>query len=1498
VSWSYPQEFPRRRPAPRERPLESLGGLGNVLAYLANLPLLGTILALIGLLVAGGVVVAAVVFYVLLGPVPIPKVLPAATARTTWVYGADGTAIASWHGAINRQPVALDKISDLLPKAVVAEEDARFYANPGVDARSVLRAAMADFQAGKIVEGGSTITQQYVKVAYVGNKPSLGRKILEARIALDISRHLSKDEIMSRYLNVVYFGDGAYGAQAAAQAYFGEDASALSISQAAMLAGIIHSPDHDSPITNPSAAEADRLRVIRRMEALGSITHAQADQARADKPSLAQPVPANPHYAWFLDALRTQMIQRYGTTKVYQGGLQIHTTLDPSMQAAAEASVAGALPDPSDPYAALVAIDPATGYVRAIVGGRGYGGEQFNIATMGRRQPGSAFKPFVLAAALEQGVSPQTVFPGPARLCPKGWSPGCVTNFGGESFGALSLTDATVNSVNTVYAQLILQVGPQAVADVAHKMGIPAGDVVPAETNCHPAGSDVCRTYLPAVPSLALGSASVTPIEMASAYATLAAGGVYRAPKLATSVVDGSGAVLDDGPSDPVQAIPSSVADTETGILQQVIQRGTGKAAAIGQPAAGKTGTAQDFANAWFVGYTPSLATAVWVGYRDSNQPLLNVHGVKQMTGGTIPAQIWSRYMQVALDTSPPAVGVSGGLPDRAVVNKPVPSFAGDAADDDGNVTSVEVSVDGGPYSGAGITCKGCPGRTVTWGYHSPVSLPDGTHTFAFRAVDVGGHDAAPMTRTVTIDTLPPVATVIQVGGGQAAITANFSEPLSCSTITPGSFSVIEGGRYGNVTAVSCPGTASASVGLTLAFPPRGGDQVAVTVRASSAGPTDLAGNRVAGPPRLTSVASNVAPQAALTGGTPEGQLTANARPPYQGTAADPDGNVTSIEVSVDGAPFSSAGVSCQGCYLGAPLGAPVTWSWQPPARLPDGHHTIAVVAVDNATAASPPSGRSVTIDTVPPTPAGVQAQGGASEFGVSFSKPLACSTLQPRHFTVVAGGRSLPVTAVACDGATSPAVTLTMAVAPRGGDQVAVSVASVTGGPTDLAGNPIGSPATASAPATNTAPSIAVTAGGAGAGGGGITSNPFPGVKGSATDPDGNVVHVQASVDGASFTGNGVVSCQGCFNGAAAGTTDGWAWQAPLRLADGPHTISFQATDNAGALSAPVTTTLTVDTVAPKPTGLQVASGSPSVTETFSKPLVCSSLDPASASATVGGRRTAVTSVACSGNAAATVGLTLDTPVRGGEAVALTLGSTVTDAAGNYLNDRILTASAPNSAPTLSLSPGAASGSGPLATSDPRLVLDGTATDPDGSVASVQASLDGGPFSSGGADCAGCTGPGAAGVVAAPVSWIYHAPTLADGSHTLVLRSVDNAGSASDGVTRTVVVDTRPPAFSAALAAAGSNVVSTAFSKPVACSSVTTGNFTVRVDGTPATLVAATCFGAANPVVDLVISQAPAAGQAVTVSLDQPVTDDSGHRSAAAVVLTSPPGLSTADLP
>src|SRR5439155_4420676 len=285
--------------------------------------------------------------------------------------------------------------------------------------------------------------------------------------------------------------------------------------------------------------------------------------------------------------------------------------------------------------------------------------------------------------------------------------------------------------------------------------------------------------------------------------------------------------------------------------------------------------------------------------------------------------------------------------------------------------------------------------------YASPAPLADGTHTFAFRSIDTGMHDSPLVTRTVTVDTVPPLPTGVQATGGGTTLTIGFSKPVLCSSLAPANFSISLGDRSGAATGVSCPGTTSPSVGLTLASPPRGGDRVNVTVVNLRAGPTDQAGNPVADPRMVGSTASNVPPVADVTGGMPDAALTSNAQPGYQGTARDPDGNVASVEASVDGGPFSSAGTSCQGCSNGAPLAGPVSWAWQPPQRLADGTHTVALHAVDNAGGLSPAVTRTVSVDTVPPRFTGLEATGGSTTLAVTFSKPLVCASLAPGSFSV-----------------------------------------------------------------------------------------------------------------------------------------------------------------------------------------------------------------------------------------------------------------------------------------------------------------------------------------------------------------------------------------------------------------------------------------------------------------------------------------------------------------
>jgi penicillin-binding protein 1A len=593
---------------------------------------------------------AFVAFLLFPPPVALPQPQAASFARTSHIYASDGSLLASLHAQYNREPVAIDQMAPALQQAAVASEDARFYSHSGIDLKAIFRALLADLRAKSAIQGGSTITEQYVKNAYTGNQRSVFRKFREALVAAQIERTYSKAKILESYLNTVYFGEGAYGAEAAAQTFFDKHASQLTPSEAALLIGVIPAPQVYSPFAHSQQAEARRQIVIDRMREAGAVTQEQARKLKTSRASVTSSKVQVSRFPWFVDAVQRYLIGRYGEQEAYSGGLEVTTTVDPGMQQQAEKVLAGALPNPGDPYDALASVDPRTGYVRALVGGRDYSTEKFNIAIQGRRQPGSAFKPFVMVAALENGVTPSTTFSGPSSICLAGWKPDCnVSNFDNESFGRITLETATIHSVNTVYAQLVLKVGAGRTVDAAKRMGIPGPAWLPARPGCRPSPSDPCGTLLTPLPSIALGSEEVTPLEMASAYATLAAGGSYRQPRVVSRVTDPAGEVLETGPSDPVQAVSPANAYAATKLLQEVITQGTGTAAAVDRPAAGKTGTAEDFRNAWFVGYTPDLSTALWMGYRDANRAMRGIHGVAQVSGGTLPAQIWSSYMRGAL---------------------------------------------------------------------------------------------------------------------------------------------------------------------------------------------------------------------------------------------------------------------------------------------------------------------------------------------------------------------------------------------------------------------------------------------------------------------------------------------------------------------------------------------------------------------------------------------------------------------------------------------------------------------------------------------------------------------------------------------------------------------------------------------------------------------------------------------------------------------------------
>jgi len=615
------------------RPIHVLSALGLVLFGLPAL-LLGT-----------GALGLYLYFFVFPPPVLLPEPNVATVARTSHIYDGQGKLLAALHAEHNREPVKLDQMSPAIRNAVIAAEDARFFQHKGLDFKSVVRAILADVRAGGSVQGGSTITQQYVKNAYVGNKENLFRKAREALVASRLERTYSKKTILERYLNAVYFGRGAYGVEAAAKTYFDRPASDLSVSQAALLAGMIPSPAKFSPYDHPSEAEQRRQYVVGRMEAAGLIDPGAAQAAVSDRPELQVPKPNEEVFAYpyFVDAVKRHLEETYGRSKLFNGGLEAYTTLDPTLQKAAEKTISDTLPSNSDPLASIVSVEPSTGYVKALVGGRDFAKEKFNLAVQARRQPGSSFKPFTLVGALEAGVLPTDRYDGPAKYCGlAGYrsKDGCVNNFNNQGFGSITVEKATYNSVNTVYIQLAQRIGVSRLINVAERMGISRRSLEKDQDNI----------------AISLGgfTEGVTPFEMASAFSTLAARGIHHQPLFTSKVIDADGKVLQEGPAKPEKAVDQVVSDNATAILRKVISDGTGKRADIGRPAAGKTGTAEDFTNAWFVGYTPQLATSVWMGYR-LPRPMKDLHGVHEVVGGSLPAQMWGSYMKIAMAPIPPS---------------------------------------------------------------------------------------------------------------------------------------------------------------------------------------------------------------------------------------------------------------------------------------------------------------------------------------------------------------------------------------------------------------------------------------------------------------------------------------------------------------------------------------------------------------------------------------------------------------------------------------------------------------------------------------------------------------------------------------------------------------------------------------------------------------------------------------------------------------------------
>ncbi len=569
-----------------------------------------------------------------------------AIGENSFVYAADGSLLGAIPAERNRQPVELGEVSPWMAKATVAIEDRRFYAHGGVDAEGIARALWADLKAGKVVQGGSTITQQLVRNLYISRERTVQRKLKEVCLAVKLNRAWSKDRILSAYMNQVYYGNLAYGIEAAAQTYFSKHAKELTLAEAALLAGLPQAPSEYDPFNASEKATARRAQVLDALVESRDITRAERDAA------VSKPVSLTPgklytriREPYFFSFVRDQLIAEYGAATVRSGGLKVYTTIDPRLQRAAQAAIRRTLDRSDDPAAAIVSINPANGAIRAMTAVTpGSKVNQFNLASQARRQSGSTFKTFVLTAAVELGVNPATTsyVSAPFRYQPDPLTPAWdVATYGHSYAGWTTVERATIASDNTVFAQLTLDVGPERVAATATKLGVRTP-------------LDVDGAY---VPSLGLGSLAVSPLDMASAYATLAAGGVYSEPMAIRRVVlAAGGADTDAGWGKPrrTRVISDGVAYTVTRILEKNIQYGTGSGARLDRPAAGKTGTTDEHADAWFIGYTPTLATTVWVGYPQGEIPMRSVHGIS-VAGGTFPATIWRLFMEVALARLPPS---------------------------------------------------------------------------------------------------------------------------------------------------------------------------------------------------------------------------------------------------------------------------------------------------------------------------------------------------------------------------------------------------------------------------------------------------------------------------------------------------------------------------------------------------------------------------------------------------------------------------------------------------------------------------------------------------------------------------------------------------------------------------------------------------------------------------------------------------------------------------
>jgi len=624
-----PEDIPRRR---RERKKQAAKSRSRAW-LIVKLFIVAVLLALI----AGLALAAGAIYAVTRGLPSLDELQRVKQPINTTIYDSTGKVlIAELHGGQNRVLAKSAQIPDVMKQATVAVEDQRFYEHHGVDFQGVIRAMILNLRAGSVVQGGSTITEQYIKNAYVGDERTYQRKLREAVLAWQLEDKWNKDQILTAYLNTVYYGAGAWGVEAAARTYFHKHIWQISLKEAAMLAALPKFPSAYSPTTDPKMAKEQRNKVLQLMADQGYISQARADHAGAGKLGVyAHPPNYNKSLTdYFVNYVQGELTRRFGSTTVFDGGLKVITSINVKWQQEATDIIKSGIASTSfgfKPSAALVAIDPANGYIRTMVGGLDWKKQKFNLASQARRQPGSSMKPFVLSTAVQMGMDPSTTYynsTSPAIIPMGAYSAPWVVNGDGPG-GPESVAAATTISDNVVFAKLSYDVGPENTVRTAHKMGI--------------------TSPLDAVPSITLGTSGVSPLEMADAYATLAAYGIHHRPQ-AIVKVERRGKTVWKPTVKGDHAIPAGVASVVTQCLERVtVSPGTGYKTGyyFPYPRAGKTGTTEDSADLWYCGYTPQLAAAVWMGDMYRRLPM------GYAFGGDYCAPMWAQFFAAALKGQP-----------------------------------------------------------------------------------------------------------------------------------------------------------------------------------------------------------------------------------------------------------------------------------------------------------------------------------------------------------------------------------------------------------------------------------------------------------------------------------------------------------------------------------------------------------------------------------------------------------------------------------------------------------------------------------------------------------------------------------------------------------------------------------------------------------------------------------------------------------------------------